>query len=52
MSDYGDLKPYIKEGIVHTVTQGLSNRVASRSIEVNIGCLIECMKKMKTTVMT
>lgn len=34
MSDYGDLKPYIKEGIVHTVTQGLSNRVASRSIEV------------------
>ncbi|SRR4249919_2514108 len=34
INDYKDLRPYIKEGIVHTVTQGVSNRTASRSLEV------------------
>jgi hypothetical protein len=28
------LKPYIKEGIVHTLIHGESNRTASRSLEV------------------
>jgi hypothetical protein len=34
ISDYKDLKPYIKEGIVHTVSYGESTRIASRSLEV------------------
>ena len=34
ISDYKDLKPYIKEGIAHMISHGQSNRIASRSIEV------------------
>ena len=34
ISDYKDLKPYIKEGIAHTISHGESNRIASRSVEV------------------
>jgi hypothetical protein len=34
ISDYNDLKPYIKEGIAHTISHGESNRIASRSFEV------------------
>jgi hypothetical protein len=34
ISDYKDLSPYIKEGIVHTLSYDESNRIASRSLEV------------------
>jgi len=34
ISDYKDLNPYIKEGIVHTTNYGESNRIASRCLEV------------------
>ncbi len=34
ISDYKDLKPHIKEGIVHTVSKGISKRIASRSLEI------------------
>jgi hypothetical protein len=34
ISDYKDLKPYIKEGIAHTISHGESNRIASRGLEV------------------
>ena len=34
ISDYKDLKPYIKEGIAHTISHGKSNRIASRNVEV------------------
>jgi hypothetical protein len=34
ISDYKDLRPYIKEGIVHTLSYDESNRIGSRSLEV------------------
>jgi hypothetical protein len=34
INDYKDLKPYVREGIAHTISPEESNRIASRSFEV------------------